>query len=46
MFEDKSIYKIGLEIEFAQDLHLSHHPKINLSILSYFGNKMGIPLLF
>jgi len=32
-------------MELVQDLILSPHPTINLSILSYFGNKKGIPLL-
>jgi len=46
MFEDKSCYKIELEMELVEDLLLSQGLKIYQSILSYFGNKMEIPLLF
>jgi len=50
-FEDKSYYKIELEMELVLalvflDQILSLLPNIYLLILSYFGSKMGIPLLF
>jgi len=32
-------------MELVQNSLLSHYPNINLSILSYFGNKKEIPLL-
>jgi len=33
-------------MELVEDLILSLLPNINMLILSYFGNKMEIPLLF
>ena len=46
IFEDKSCYKIELEMELVEDFLLLLYPNINLLILSYFENKMKIPLLF
>jgi len=44
--EDKSCYKIELEMELVLDLIFLLLTNTNLSILSYFGNKKEIPLLF
>jgi len=44
--EEKSYYKIELEMELGLDSLLSYYATLNLSILSYFGNKMEILLLF
>jgi len=46
IFEDKSCYKIELEMELVLDCLLSLYPNIKMSILSYSGNKMEILLLF
>jgi len=45
MFEDKSCYKIELEMELGHSLISLHCARKDLSIFSYFENKMEIPLL-